>query len=251
MRKLDLAAVAQTVPYVGAPIARHLRSRHDEVGISSEYWDDVYRRGGSSGPGSYGRLSAFKAEVLNDFIEAHGVQSVVELGCGDGYQVGLVRYPRYIGIDTSPVAVALCRERFLGDVTKTFLVASRLGDLDLPTAELAVSLDVIYHLLEDESFETYMSRLFRCGKRFVAIYATDTRATSPWPDMRNRKFTDWIAANALDWSLLQKIPNRYRYSPRKPTHTSLSDFYFYERPSQPSLKRGLVDRDIRPPLLPS
>ena len=41
------------------------------------------------------------------------------------------------------------------------------------TADLALSLDVIYHLTEDTVFEAYMRHLFAAGSRFVIIYATD------------------------------------------------------------------------------
>ena len=56
---------------------------------SARYWDDRYARGGSSGDGSAGKFAAFKAEVLNGFVERHGVQSVIEFGSGDGGQLSL------------------------------------------------------------------------------------------------------------------------------------------------------------------
>src|SRR5690349_10767553 len=60
---------------------------------TSNYWESRYARGGNSGPGSYGRLAAWKAEFLNDFVRDNEVKSVVELGCGDGNQLRLMRYP--------------------------------------------------------------------------------------------------------------------------------------------------------------
>jgi SAM-dependent methyltransferase len=75
------------------------------------YWETRYAQGGTSGAGSAGRLAPFKAEVLNAFVEQHGVNTVFELGCGDGTQLTPARYPSYVGVDVSPTAVDLCRRR--------------------------------------------------------------------------------------------------------------------------------------------
>ena len=89
---------------------------------SDQYWEDRYRRGGDSGSGSYGRLAAFKAEVLNDFVASREITSVVEFGCGDGAQLRRSRYPRYTGFDVSPTAVRNCRQQFaMNDSMKFFL----------------------------------------------------------------------------------------------------------------------------------
>jgi SAM-dependent methyltransferase len=88
---------------------------------SRDYWESRYRLGMTSGAGSMGELARFKARVLNDFVREHSVESVIELGCGDGLQLALADYPRYVGVDVSRTAIELCRQRFAGDATKTFL----------------------------------------------------------------------------------------------------------------------------------
>src|SRR5947207_2716559 len=87
---------------------------------SAEYWETRYADGGNSGAGSYEKFAAFKAEVLNDFVRTHGVQTVIEFGCGDGNQLSLAEYPTYTGFDISATAVTICRNRFAGDPSKTF-----------------------------------------------------------------------------------------------------------------------------------
>ena len=42
------------------------------------------------------------------------------------------------------------------------------------TADLALSLDVVFHLVEDEVFAQYMQTLIQAGNRYVIIYASDT-----------------------------------------------------------------------------
>ena len=104
-----------------------------------------------------------QGRILNDFVAQHRVQSVIELGCGDGHQLSLAKYPRYIGLDVSPTAVECCKARFNGDTTKQFYVTgSTLPSAD-QAAELALSLDVIYHLVEDAVFTRTCATLFTSG----------------------------------------------------------------------------------------
>src|SRR5260370_40522100 len=127
---------------------------------SAAYWERRYTHGGTSGVGSYGDLAKSKATFLNDFVRGHGIKSVVEFGCGDGNQLSLADYPSYVGLDVSRAAIGLCRQRFATDPSKSFFLydgtcfADRGGVF---AADLAISLDVIYHLIEDQVFETYMS----------------------------------------------------------------------------------------------
>ena len=47
---------------------------------SVSYWEARYREGGTSGPGSYGRLAEFKAVTLNEFVRSRDIRSVLEPG---------------------------------------------------------------------------------------------------------------------------------------------------------------------------
>lgn len=175
---------------------------------SGDYWERRYAAGGTSGAGSYSELAAFKADVLNEFVAAEGIRSVIEFGCGDGNQLSLARYPAYTGLDVSDTAIAQCRERFAGDASKAF---RRMDDYAGETAELSLSLDVIYHLVEDPVYEQYMQVLFDAAERFVVVYSTDTdrNPVLQAPHVRHRRFTDWVEANATDWSLCRHVPNRF------------------------------------------
>jgi hypothetical protein len=44
---------------------------------------------------------------------------------------------------------------------------------DLGRFDLELSLDVIYHLVEDEVFDAYMRSLFAHAGRFVVIYSSN------------------------------------------------------------------------------
>jgi len=222
------------IPFVGTLAGRLarlrvvVRLRRLAFRGSASYWETRYRGGETSGSGSYGRLAEFKAEVLNEFVKTKGIHTVFELGCGDGAQLELARYPEYVGVDVASVAVELCSARFANDATKRFYLASAMPD-DPGTFDLALSLDVIYHLIEDSVFEAYMRLLFARSLRYVAIYSSDYDAATEALHVRHRKFTDWIVQNAHGWRAIGTVPNRFPFDPKRPNDTSFSDFHFFAR----------------------
>lgn len=194
---------------------------------SSSYWEKRYQQGKTSGVGSYGRLAAYKAEVLNEFVVKNDVQSVIEFGCGDGTQLALAKYPSYVGVDVAQGSIALCEKRFAGDTSKSFYLTTKIP-ADLGQFYLALSLDVVYHLVEDEVFEAYMRSLFAHAGRFVIIYSSNKVEPSGVPHVRHRFFTKWIEENAPQWRQIGVIPNRYPEDPNQPDDTSFADFYIFE-----------------------
>jgi hypothetical protein len=196
--------------------------------VSSEsYWIERYNSGGASGPGSCSKLAKFKAEILNEFVENNNIKTIIEYGCGDGNQLRLTKYPSYIGFDVSLTAISLCKEIFSADRTKTFrLMKEYKGEI----AQLTLSLDVIYHLIEDDTFEEYMWRLFDSAEIYVVIYSsnTDVNADGQAAHIRHRKFTRWIENNKPDWVLFQHIPNSYPFTDDGKMG-SFADFYIYKK----------------------
>lgn len=195
---------------------------------SSDYWLNRYARGANSGAGSYNQLATFKAEVINDLVQAQGIRSIIEFGCGDGNQLRLAEYPAYLGFDISRDAIRTCRTLFAHDRTKRFLLQKKYKDQQ---ADLTLSLDVLYHLVEDKVFEDYMRRLFAAATKFVVVYSSDTDDNHGHdaPHVRHRRFSNWIAANATNWRLLAHIPNRYPYDEGAVATTSFADFFIYAR----------------------
>lgn len=197
---------------------------------SEDYWKRRYEAGRSSGAGSYNELAEFKAEILNGFVAKHGIESVIEYGCGDGNQLELLRFAGYLGFDVSPEAVGLCRDLFAGDETKRFELTA---DHACETARLTLSLDVVYHLVEDEVFDSYMRRLFDSSTEYVIVYSSNTneQARIQPAHVRHRRFTDWVAEFRPDWALIEHVPNRYPFAGDE-TSGSLADFYVFRKSAQ-------------------
>ena len=95
-------------------------------------------------------------------------------------------------------------------------------------ADLSISLDVIYHLIEDDVFDLYMNNLFSSSNKFVCIYSSNSN--SGGKHVKHRKFTDWIDKYmSKDWKLKEFIPNKYHIRRKNREITSQADFYFYEK----------------------
>ncbi len=95
---------------------------------------------------------------------------------------------------------------------------------------MTLSLDVIYHLVEDAVFFEYIERLFSSSEKFVVIYSsnTDSQMKKQAPHIRHRNFSKWINENEPQWELLRHIPNKYPLTIER-VNGSFSDFYIYKK----------------------
>jgi len=191
---------------------------------SKQYWNDRYNSNGNSGAGSYGNLAKFKSEILNNFVIENNIESVIEFGCGDGNQLSLANYPSYVGYDISTKSISICKEIFKDDRTKNFY---HIDEYNNQMYELSLSLDVLYHLIEDDTYNNYIQNLFTSSKKFVIIYSSnDETITSKSSHVRHRKFVNDIPSN---FECIKIIKNLYPYNSDYEKTTSFSDFYIFRK----------------------
>jgi SAM-dependent methyltransferase len=191
---------------------------------STRYWIERYSKGGTSGAGSTGRLNIFKSGLLNAIIQKYGIESLLDLGCGQGAILESIEVSRYLGFDPSSSVIDLLREKYISDPSKEFT-----SDFNaIKRKELVISFDVIYHLIEDSVYEDYMKSLFLSSTRFVLIYSSNTDRTdseyATAPHVKHRIFQERIPS---DFFLLEKYKNIFPYTSNDPERTSWSDFYLY------------------------
>jgi SAM-dependent methyltransferase len=205
------------------------RLKQTWLGLTSRtaatYWERRYQTGMDSGSGSRGELAAFKAKVLNELVTREKVQTVIELGCGDGQQLALANYPSYLGLDVSATAIDLCRSRFVDDATRAFLwydPARSVRISNFLQADLTLSLDVIYHLLEDHVYHSYLRDLFALSRRWVVVYSSDKAPERTAPHVKHRKFTQDVTTDHPAFELREVIRNPY-------PELTFADFYIFER----------------------
>lgn len=224
------------VPIMGDALAGALRvARRNFFPGSQMYWERHYARCGTSGNGSEGAFAQFKASVLNEFVAEKNIDSVIEFGCGDGQQLALAKYPRYLGLDVSPTVLRWTMRTFADDPAKSFLLYDPelfVDPANLITADLALSLDVIYHLVEDDVYETHLRHVFSSAHRFVVLFTSDadslTMVERLAPHVRHRSVLRDVAGRFPKWWLRNRIPHLYPYRGAN-TETSFAEFFVYER----------------------
>jgi hypothetical protein len=101
---------------------------------------------------------------------------------------------------------------------------------------LVLSLDVIFHLIEDEVFHEYMRRLFVSAERYVIVYSSNYEGGWSAPHVKHRRFTDWVDVYHADFKLVRHIPNRWPLVDDERSE-SFADFFVFER--QPRRKHTL------------
>lgn len=197
---------------------------------SRNYWETRYRIGGHSGEGSRGEAARYKAEVINAFLREQHIGSMIEFGCGDGVQLGMFQVPQYTGVDVSKTILEHCRTLYAGDAGKRFIL---LDDYNGERAQLAVSLDVIFHLVEDEVYDAYLQRLFAAAGEYVMIYSTSIdMASTGTPHVRHRDVVADVERRFPGFERLHDaeaaLPAPVRFDRGQPT-----SFFLYRR--QPEL----------------
>ncbi|MFH1049571.1 MAG: hypothetical protein V1779_01430 [bacterium] len=195
---------------------------------SGKYWDERYKKGGNSGAGSYNNLAEFKGKIINEFVEENNIETVIEFGCGDGNQLKYFDFKSYFGFDVSNTAISICKELYKADSSKQFKL---LESFDGEKAQLTLSLDVIFHLVEEEVYSDYMKKLFSSSLKYVIIYSSNHNELENnriAEHVKHRKFSEWVEKNAVDFELIKFIPNEYPYD-ENDIRTSFSDFYIFQK----------------------
>jgi hypothetical protein len=171
-------------------------------------------------------LANYKLAFVNGFLRRHRVKSVIDFGCGDGAQIRDLACRHYLGIDISVSAVEQCRATFAHRTNWSFEVMRADAEYG-PKRGVALSLDVIYHLVEDEVFERYMFLLFSYAKRFVIIYSSDSEERSRAPHIRHRWHSGWVARNLPEWTVVRRGQTPYPFHLENSHNTSFADFTIY------------------------
>jgi hypothetical protein len=201
---------------------------------SRAYWENRYQKGGTSGSGSYGNLAFFKARIINDFVLKNDINSVIEFGCGDGNQLSLAKYPQYIGLDVSRSVLTRCIERFASDNTKSFFLydGNYFVNRDVFKCDLSLSLDVIYHLVEQDIYENYLRHLFGSSEKYVIVYSSNVfipQAQSHSHELHRQFTADIERLFPGRWNLYGIKKNEFQPSEWSDENGSTADFYFFRR----------------------
>jgi len=223
------------------------------VSSSAQHWETHYSLGGTSGEGSEGRVASYKRDVINQLISDLRIESVVEFGAGDGVLCSMINYSSYVGYDVSLTTISNLRSKFAGDVHRKF--AHYGGEMLNPTSslgvgsDLALSMEVIFHLVENDVYERYLTNLFNFSSKYVVVLSSNCEeditlkdlyqtyrfdhgkgynrgywCSDPSAHVRHRHVVKDILIMFPQWKLKDVIEMRDDLK-----DASFSDFFVYER----------------------
>ena len=221
--------LGRTVKSLVSRIAKriHLPRKLENFHEIASFWDNRYKMGGDSGAGSYGDAATFKAEFVNGVARDYKVKSVIDFGCGDGNQLTLLYLDgvEYIGLDIAPEAISLCETKFKNHKSAPkFKLQESYEDFALSGFDLALSLDVLYHLTDDRTYFQYLDALFSAS-HYVVIYSMNFEDPHWSGHSRPRNFTKDVESRFPGNRLLKVMPSSV------PEETGM-EFFLYENPSQ-------------------
>lgn len=199
------------------------------------FWEQRYANGGTSGRGShFAPLVQFKADVLNRLVAEFEVETLTDLGVGDGNQLLHAMYHGiwYLGVDISETAIARCKSAFRTDAMKHFVERS---EWVRQPADMVISCDVLYHAVSFADFEEHLADVFETAGHVAVIYACDEDRPSPRQAAHVcfRKFTPYIASKYRAYELVRVERNPHKQD-------SPSDFYIFKRTAPRECKRVYV-----------
>jgi cyclopropane fatty-acyl-phospholipid synthase-like methyltransferase len=183
-------------------------------------WESRYNNGGNSGNGTYNELYIFKRDIINDIINKYNIKNIIDFGCGDGNQIKEFNIDKYVGIDIALSAINICKMKYKDDNTKSFFTYNEINNIK-SQYDLSISLDVLYHILEEDLFIDYLKKIFNFSSKYILIYSSNYDGHTEG-HMHTRKFTNYVEKLFPNWVLNIKIKQIY---PKK----SSADFYLYEK----------------------
>ncbi len=184
----------------------------------NNHWENRYQAGGNSGAGSYGEYAKHKSEVINNYINKFEIKTISDFGCGDGNQISTIfGFEKYCGYDISPYIIEKCRGLYKDNDKIKFV--NQINEIS--NADLCLSLDVIYHIIDENDYANYLENLFDKSNKYVLIFSSNHNDNNHNSDhIFHRKFTDWVDENKKNFKLIDEVENFLQTSAK---------FYLFER----------------------
>lgn len=142
--------------------------------FSYKYWENRYATGGNSGYGSYENFLTDKVKLLTQLVSDLGICSIADVGCGDCTILPHLTVERYVGYDISPTVINRHIQNN-SDVSHTFRL---IHDPITEPFDMALSLDVIFHQVDDVDYNEYIRHLVNTNAKYILILTMNDRILS-------------------------------------------------------------------------
>ena len=184
---------------------------------SEKYWDDRYSYGGNSGSGSYGNDAQQKANFLNNILLKYNLDTVIDIGCGDGNNLKFFKPKNYIGIDVSETIIKKNISKFKYIDNYEFFVLKNnfsnilnyIDHLIRNHALLVVSFDVIFHLIEDDKYNDHINFINNINANYCLICSSDINIEydDSTLHVRHRKYSTDLMNLGWNTIIQYELPN--------------------------------------------
>jgi len=172
---------------------------------SLKYWDKRYSSGGNSGNGSYGDLLQFKAKIINDRIKKWNIKTIQDFGCGDGslFDQLYLNAIEYTGYDVSDFLISN-----LKNTENDLIHFKNYNEYNAKKSDLVLSIDVIFHLVEDNVYRKYIEDIQAATGKYLIVYSSNRSDLGEFGNhIKHREYTKDIQMDFEEF-----IPNAYPYS---------------------------------------
>jgi hypothetical protein len=136
-------------------------------------WDSHYQKGGDSGPGSTGSVRDFKWEAISKYSDA---SDVIDVGCGDLQAWEGRDCKKYLGLDISPAIIE--RNKRVRPNWKFELITP--GQRTLARADTVLCLEVLFHILDEETFVDTLESLCVYSTKWIFVYTWKENPFDKW-----------------------------------------------------------------------
>ncbi len=192
---------------------------------SKKYWEK-WHINNKNKETKYNQISEFKIQVVNDWIHQYKIKNVIDFGCGDGSILNHISFENYLGVDVSETAIDLCQKKQKKDASIAFITLEKYKGAK---AQMTISLDVIYYLVEDLIYKQYLTKLFDSSESYVLIYSTNVNGYNELiPHIKHRQFTDWVKKCKKDFVLINHIKDENQNFEGH-EQANKCEFYLYQK----------------------
>jgi len=133
--------------------------------FQSDYWENRYRTGGTSGEGSIGRGREWKWKIIDNYVP--NIQSVIDVGCGDLSFWSGRECVDYTGIDISETI--LKRNKSLHPEWN-FIHSSSDEFIENLRKENVFCFDILFHIINEKIFLKTLTNLCQYSSKYIFIH---------------------------------------------------------------------------------
>ena len=122
------------------------------------FWEERYKRGGTSGKGSVGGYRKWKWKVIDKFVNIKD-KSVLDVGCGDLSFLKKQKFALYLGLDYSPTIIKKNREKRPDLWFECVDVIE--NNIELGRFQVVLCMDLLFHIMTEDGFKNLLRNLNR------------------------------------------------------------------------------------------